>query len=197
MSLINDALKRAGQQPPPPRARLELRPAEAGVHPGRGVGVLAPAVLGLIVIGAVLYLWPSRHGSGVSRPAPLEKPAARIEAAPAPAAGPPAPTPPAATIITASEPAAPALPETGSAGPGVTPAATGAGAEPSPSSAAPPPAPALKLQGIIFQPGRSSANLNGRVVFTGERVGEWRVAEITRDTVTLAGAEGKVVLSLP
>lgn len=61
---------------------------------------------------------------------------------------------------------------------------------------APPAPPPLKLQGIVFNPKRPSAVINGRTVFIGDRVREMRVVAIGRDTATLAGAERKVVLTM-
>jgi hypothetical protein len=61
------------------------------------------------------------------------------------------------------------------------------------------PAPVTyKLQGILFQPGQSSAVINGKSVYAGERVGDARVVSIDRDTVVLVDAEGQTnLLELP
>ena len=64
-------------------------------------------------------------------------------------------------------------------------------AEPSPPALQP-----LKLQAIVFDPRRPSALINGRVVFAGERVREYRVMAIHADNVVLAGAGGTNLLSL-
>ncbi|HVV72693.1 MAG TPA: hypothetical protein VHI52_14530 [Verrucomicrobiae bacterium] len=60
-----------------------------------------------------------------------------------------------------------------------------------------PPKPApLKLQGIVFNPKRPSAVINGRTVFIGDRIREMRVLAITSETATLAGGGKTNILSL-
>jgi len=54
----------------------------------------------------------------------------------------------------------------------------------------------LKLQGIVFNPQRPSALVNGRTVFIGDRVREMRVVAISMATLTLSGAGQTNVLSL-
>jgi hypothetical protein len=61
-----------------------------------------------------------------------------------------------------------------------------------PSTAASP----LKLQGIVFNPRRPSALINGRVMFVGDRVRDLRITAIHPDDVVLAGANRTNVLSL-
>lgn len=57
--------------------------------------------------------------------------------------------------------------------------------------------PPPRLQGIIFHPTRPSAVLNGRLVFVGERLGEWRVTAIDARSVTVVAAGQTNVLELP
>jgi len=56
------------------------------------------------------------------------------------------------------------------------------------------PAP-LKLQGIVFS-ARPSAVINGKTLFVGDRVREFRVVAITQDTAILVGAGRTNILSL-
>jgi hypothetical protein len=51
--------------------------------------------------------------------------------------------------------------------------------------------PPLKVQGIAFDPSKPWAIINGKTVFIGDPVGEFRVKAISKYTVTLAGADGK------
>jgi cytoskeletal protein RodZ len=64
-----------------------------------------------------------------------------------------------------------------------------------PPEAAPKPAP-LKLQGIIFHPTRPSVVINGKLLFVGDPLGEWRVMAIDSRSVTLVGAGKTNVLTL-
>jgi hypothetical protein len=66
----------------------------------------------------------------------------------------------------------------------------------SPVVVAPPKPPAPKLQGILFAVTRPCAIVNGRTVFVGDRINEFRVMAISRDDVTLQSATETNVLSL-
>lgn len=60
-----------------------------------------------------------------------------------------------------------------------------------------PPKPTpLTLQGIVFNPRRPSVVINGKTLFIGERIGQFRVAAIQPDSATLIGAGRTNVLSL-
>lgn len=53
------------------------------------------------------------------------------------------------------------------------------------------PAPAPpKVQGIVYDPVRPWAIVDGRTVFIGDRVREFRVKEIARNTITLEATNG-------
>jgi hypothetical protein len=54
----------------------------------------------------------------------------------------------------------------------------------------------LRLQAIVFHPTRPSAIVTGRSAFVGDRVGEFRVVAIHRESVMLAGAGQTNVLTL-
>ena len=49
----------------------------------------------------------------------------------------------------------------------------------------------LKVQGIAYDPAKPWAIVNGKTVFVGDPVGEFRVKAISKYTVTLTGADGK------
>jgi hypothetical protein len=53
------------------------------------------------------------------------------------------------------------------------------------------PAPVFRVQGIIYDPVRPWAIINGRTVFVGDRVENLLVKTITKNTVTLQAADGK------
>jgi hypothetical protein len=50
--------------------------------------------------------------------------------------------------------------------------------------------PKIRLQGIVYDPVRPGAIVNGQTVYVGSRVGELRVKAILKDTVTLEAADG-------
>jgi hypothetical protein len=60
----------------------------------------------------------------------------------------------------------------------------------------PPKPPEPKLQGILFDAAHPCAIVSGRTVFVGDRVGEFRVAAISKDNLTLQSETETRVLSL-
>lgn len=71
-------------------------------------------------------------------------------------------------------------------------------ATPTPSEpAAPPTFPAMRLQGILYQPSRPAAIINGRTLFIGGHVGKVTVIAITRETATVTWNGQTNVLTLP
>jgi len=186
MSLINDALKRAkqaqqqGKTSPP---SLQFRPVEPAQKPKRGYDWVIPAIVAVIGIFALIFMWPrNKDGSN----APLETKARTLTAAKEP------------------EPASQPVPEKKSSvppepGPSAVPAPTDISIKPA-SPPEPPPAPQpppIRLQAIVYSPTRPSAIINNRTVFIGDRVGDLRVTSITQETTTLIGAgQTNVVLTL-
>jgi hypothetical protein len=65
-----------------------------------------------------------------------------------------------------------------------------------PVVAEPPKPPALKLHAILFDSTRPSIMVNSKTLFVGDRVGELRVAAISRDRALLEGAGQTNVLIL-
>jgi hypothetical protein len=57
------------------------------------------------------------------------------------------------------------------------------------------PAP-LRLQGIVYTPNHSSAVINGKSLFVGDRIRDLRVVAISRNSVTLSAGTQKQVLTL-
>jgi hypothetical protein len=217
MSLINDALKRAKaaqrQAEPPPLAGPQMRPVEAAHQVRRGMGILLPGALGLTALAALLLVWqisPMRGPGALSS----QKPANSVAdwSAPAPARAPSvaepepgrsaepnllAPAPSLAAPVTTSEASSTSPPPTATAA--ITTAtlqtnlATNAG--PIAESVPPKPAP-LKLQAIVFNPARPSALVSGKTLFIGDRIGEFRLISLNKETATLASAAETKVLSL-
>ena len=214
MSLINDALKRAGEQAPPPRAAgPEFRPVANA--PARSV--LIPGLIGavlILLIGAGLLFWKSMQP--VARPVAVQPPAAAapsVAAASQVEAKPVVPKvePPKATVATptpvveptsarvaavkatsSTEPApapsvavAPAAPATVTRQVSEQSAATPVAATPVPSAPAVPQFPELKLQGILYNRSNPSALINGKTLSVGQKVSGARVTKIERDSVTL------------
>lgn len=216
MSLINDALKRAKSvqpQAPPPASGPQFRPAEPDQVVRRGLGVALPIGAVIVALLGLLLTWElSRTSSVGQKPLPgTPELAVRAVAPPSPPiASPPPADPPPAPPITAPEPVAspaskpvavvqtpppavqtPAPPAQAPAALAQTPAETNA----LPVAEAPKP-PSLKLQAIVYHPTRPSAMINGRTLFVGDRVGEWRVASISADSATLSNPTGRKVLNL-
>jgi hypothetical protein len=189
MSLINDALKRARQaQPPTPPAESSnhhLHPVEPAHHVRHGLGVLVPVSFAGLALLVLLLLWQRYEGLKAARNGHGDAPNTLVaEAKSLPIADPaPAPPEPAPAAVAPSAPT-----------PAVTNSApTNAVATPEPPPEKPAP---LKLQGIIYSPNRASAVINGKTVFVGDRIRDFRVVAITRDSATLAGASEKQVLRL-
>jgi hypothetical protein len=65
-------------------------------------------------------------------------------------------------------------------------APTNTGAPAPPAADAPP----MKVQGIMYDPVRPWAIVDGNTVYVGDRMGDFRVKEISKNTITLAGPGG-------
>jgi cytoskeletal protein RodZ len=197
MSLINDALKRAQESqqnnPPEPPSVSALRPVEDDRHRGPGLGLLLSLILMLLIVatGILLLQWMqmNRKTSGATQnagePAASSLALPAVSAAPARKTEPPPTTPEPQTSVQAPPPP-------------VVSAPVAAPAEPVPvaTPVAPPPAKLeFKLQGISYQPGRSTAVINGKSVHTGDRLGEARITAITAESVTLVSAGQTNVLT--
>lgn len=167
MSLINDALKRAKQaqqQKPPEAPPMQFRPVEAGQQPKKSnAGIwIAVAVIALLAIGFV-FRQTRKNGFGSPKEAKAREivPAnpAPQETAPVTPTNAPAPNP---NELASHDTNAPAVDEA-------------------------PAKPAPKLQAVVYQPKRPSAIISGKSVFVGDKVGDFRVVAITRESATLVG----------
>ena len=222
MSLINDALKRAGSAPPPvPSADPESAPppmqpvVERKSHPVWPVVLLPLGLLLLFALAGVL-LWKGYQAKRTAASGAPDNPVAAREHNRA-LTSPPKPT---RTLLRPQEKAALAAPapvETSAPPPTAVkptdprPAQTVAGTGAPPSTSAAPPAqvkpavttsvngsfPAMKLQGIFYRPSNPSVMINNKTLFVGETIGDAKVVAIDRTSVTVECNGQTRVLTLP
>jgi hypothetical protein len=210
MSLINEALKQAGQSgvnavpSASPRAVGVLRPASVPGNSRPLLLVLLPvAFLTALTMAYFVFkqAWSSRPAPvsvADTRPAPAPKPvedwfqpmtpAAKTEPAATPIAPAPAAPAPVASASASVTPGVASVSEAASAP--VTPTVSAPAATPVPAAPATPPPPAFRLQGITFSSTAPSALVNGRTVFVGDEVDGAMVTRIDQRSVTLA-VEGR------
>lgn len=210
MSLINDALKRAKQaqkRPSPPPAGVPLRPAESvrSVNAPRPLlfPILAAALL--VLVGGILIVVALTRGFGLKPGEPVASKSDMVlpkdnpgTAAALPRIAEVAPATRIATPATALQPIPTNPPSTVAA---ITPVVTQSAVTVVSSNALPvvlsPPEPQLpKLQGILYNPARPTAFLNGKSVVVGGRAGEFTVVAITKLAVTLERAGQTNVLAM-
>lgn len=213
MSLINDALKRAeaAQQhtPPPAADHLPLRPVDPQVVVTHGVGLAMPLVFAAMALLLLFFAWRfymdshrAKDGLAVAARAETNQEVlTQSSPEPVPSTSPVASTP-------APQPApVPSLAPTSATAPAPVPNTTSATATNLATSPAPtnqavtsdPPAPKLlplKLQGVVYSKNRPSAVINGKTVFLGDKVREFRVIGIGLDTVVLGATDRTNVLVL-
>ena len=209
MSLINDALKRARQAqqeaPPPPASNLEFRPIEHEQYGRPRVGLAVPTLLALASVLLLFLLWQAVRNPETHEPMEVK---ARTKASPASA--PKAPAVPAVTSaspapVTVVEPVpspSPALAKVSAPEPTISPSnppvlvmVRTESTNPVATEVPKPPPP--KLQTIVFHPTRPSVMINGKTLFVGDKVGEFRVRVIDQESVTLVGNGQTNVLNLP
>ena len=210
MSLINDALKRAKQaqrQTPPPAASIpQLRPAEPP-PPSAGRAVFIIALVTGVAMGTSLFIaWRAFQGSS---PAPRKVPPTELSQSSIQTRQPEAKSSVRTTTSAPLQPlpslVPPALtsdspsPTANLSKLAPTTSAHDSAAENSPAlSIPPPPKPEpLKLQGIVFNPRHPAAMILGKMLFVGDKLGEWQVSAITQDSATLIGPSQTNVLTLP
>lgn len=207
MSLINDALKRAGQSSARPAVPAPIpdamRPAEKATPRGLP-GFFLPVTL-VIFCAAILILSKGvitqRTINAVARPPVV---AARTPAVPPPQVtvktGVPTrpevrpvapPIRSAATAVSNAARSQPVPPRAATTPPSAAPASVGS--RPAPAVVSAPPAQTYKLGGIIYRVSKPSAVINNRTVFIGERVGNGRVKSITRDAVAIEFPGGQLL----
>ncbi len=212
MSLINDALKRAKQAQqqaaPSDSPGPHLRPVEPIPYVRHSVEFLVPATLAVMALLCLFFVWRWANQRGSMN----KEERAKVRALTAPAPVPQTvslPDPPKVAPSTnvhedlslASNPSseAPAIPrqaqptavsEAVQADTAATQAVNSAVQEV-------PKLPPLKLQGIVFSPTRPSAVINGKPLFKGDRIRDFKVVAIGKDSVTLVSPGQTNVLNLP
>jgi len=169
MSRINDALKRAQraqkkQTPAPDMKVPRLPPVESG--PGNAIGWILPGVIGFLLVAACLFIGMALLTRTVTKANSEPKQAVAESVNPA--------------VVPSSIPAPQATPP-----PPTSPASQALPPQPPP---APPPGP--KLQGIVYGAAQPWAIVDGQTVHVGDRLGEFRVKEISPRSVTLEKADG-------
>jgi hypothetical protein len=205
MSLINDALKRTKEvqrQPsssagPSLQLRLLQTPPSAGrgrflSRLGLGGGAVLMAVLGVCFRGqiyrpglrtAFLRVYASQPAKGPAPSAPSPATSAPVAAkADSPFLGPESPEQ--AAQARAGQTTNAPSPNLGSASPPGSAAQSAVKPAPDTGLALP---KGIRLQGIVFDPVRPSAMINGKTIFVGEMFGDFRLAAVDRSSVTLVG----------
>ncbi len=204
MSLINDALKRATQTPPPavPPAGADpsLRPVEYH-RPSTLPLVLVPLLL-LAIFSLAAWLFyegwkQSRRAKSANADLPVAArhfPANSTEPSQS-AKQTKAEKPP------RTEPLLPGGPRPSqmATAPAPTETAPPATNPPAPVAPAPPPKPTfpvLKLQGIFYRPSNPSAVINSKTVYRGDKIERAKVVNIEADSVTVEWEGQTKVLTL-
>jgi hypothetical protein len=225
MSLINDALRRAKQvqqEAHAPLAGPPLRPVDPPVYVRHGVGIIVPVSMTLVALLGLLLLWQIYQRRDAIKQAEANSQATtpaqeKASAQPQPPIATPSPQTSGKPTVTAvsstkHEDAKPPVVTPTLAAANPTPVDSGAAATLSSTNAAsqtsvvsnaapavepavPKPEP-LRLQGIVFNPRRPSTVINGRTLFLGDRIREFRITAIRQDSVTLVGGGRTNVLSL-
>lgn len=211
------------QAPPAASVGPPLRPIEPVPAPRRSLGILLPLGLVGVALSALFLIWtlakkadstgglPVRAQAAVPQESATARPAPEIvsrppETAPAVSNASREPSPagsPAAVLASKAVPGSATatnstIGETTNNSSTVQMANASAqvGSTNSPAAVeAPPQPPPLKLQGIVFSK-RPSAVINGKTLFVGDRIREFRVMAITQDTALLAGGGRTNLLSL-
>ena len=182
MSLINDALKRArqSQQNNPPSGVPPLPPVEPPARGGTGWILVAAAILFLAAAGLFIGVAIFKH----------QAPPAETAKAPEVSTLPPAPARTAAAPVSVAAPVPVSVPA-----PVSTPASNAVlrpATNANPTN--PPPAAPVeqlpRLQGIIFNAAHPLAIVNGKTVNVGDRVGDYQVKQILKNSVVFQRPDG-------
>jgi hypothetical protein len=190
---------------------MQFRPVEPEQRPRHGLSLMLPAILGVVALLALLIIWQLTQKRGTTAPTEVNvKPAPVVQVTPATQAA-PAPLAP-APEVPALAPQPKPVPEAVSSTPPVTNTVVALATNAAPTAVAvqesevtnapvviapPPPKPTpLRLQAIVFSPTRPSAMVSGRTLFIGDKLGEFRVKGIDKDSLTLVSAGQTNVLTL-
>ena len=211
MSLINDALKRAKQaqqKNAPPAAGSTLRPAEPARPVAAPRSILLPilAAAALVLVGAILIVVALSRGLRSKSAEPAESRPITVShndqpkdattlSQPANISSRPDQPIQRATIQTTPTNEPP--PTVSVAAPSATQIVVSAEGTNAATVVQVPAEPQLpRLQGILFNPARPTAFLNGKSVVVGGRAGEYTVVAITKQAVTVERAGQTNVLKL-
>ncbi|MCI0744237.1 MAG: hypothetical protein L0Y58_02425 [Verrucomicrobia subdivision 3 bacterium] len=182
MSLINDALKKASQNAPPPQVDAAAPPYRPAVHetpPRWPLFVVPPLAIAVLALGALLLVrgWRgSRPEVNVTAHARESGSTQRLDAA--------KPVEPDAANTIAPSNSTVAL----------APTNVAAAAPSAPSVAT---FPTLKVQGIFWRPTRPSVLINNKTLFVGEKIDRIKVIAIDQESVTIEWNDEQRVLTLP
>jgi hypothetical protein len=207
MSLINDALKRANQNQPPPDATPPGAPmiavTEAAAGPKKSSDRLVPVLVVAMLCASVFFFWKWRQASGASQRPDL------VEQAVAPARVEVRSTDPASTIAETEEPAASvaspaprnAVERAIATGPVVVAPTAAPRSEPvavqAPPVMAPTPTTPIRLQAILFRLRNPTVIINGRTLELGQSTDGATVVDIQRNHVVVERGGRREKLELP
>jgi hypothetical protein len=201
MSLINDALKRASeaqqkaQQTPPPE--LKFREIDAREGGPKRFGWVLPSAITACVLLVAFGFWqmnnghrgnPEKNVAPNAKPESGEKSSADTESLKVHARE--------QEPLPAAPLAAPKMPEPVQTENAAVVAVSGTTIQETTALSETAPKPGPKLQGIVFNPRMPSATISGKMVFVGEKVGDWKVVAINKESATLVGAAGTNILKL-
>ena len=173
MSRINDALKLAQEKNSAPNAALPPLPPATSSLP---TNWFLPLTVGALVAIACFFIGLS-FAKRPSEPTPAVQRTVTASARQQTSIEPPAP----ASSVAAAAPA-------------VTNVVSKPVATIAPLPVARPVLP--RLQGIAYNSGRPWAIIDGKTVYTGDSIGNFRVTKMTPNSVVLAGNDGTNTLSL-
>ena len=189
MSLINDALKRAKQvqteSTPAPAPEPEFRPVDLQEADSAPKNLIPTVIISVIAVLALLFIWRSFQGSDSGQSSETIVSARSPE--PASQANVPIAIDPDLAQAAQPLPSEPALPT-------VNPAAASVDTKPAVIETVP---KGPRLQAVVYHPKRPSAIIDGKTVFVGDNLEDFRVAKISKMSVTLSSGKEQVVLKLP
>jgi hypothetical protein len=189
MSLINDALKRAKQvqteSTPAPAPEPEFRPVDPQEADPVTQNLVAPIIISVIAVLALLFIWRSFQGSDNGQGQETIVSARSPEAA----SEPEVPSDVDPDIAQAAQPL-PTDPEL----PSVVPATAAVDTKLAVIETVP---KGPRLQAVVYHPKRPSAIIDGKTVFIGDNFEDFRVAKISKTSVTLSSGKEQLVLKLP
>jgi hypothetical protein len=198
MSLINDALKRANEAQHAPAPELKFREVDPRQARAKRFGWMLPAAITACVLIGVFAVWQMNNGHGEKN---VARPSARAEANKeasqdsgllrvhareeqvlpgAALAASKAPEPAQSEKVAVIAVGGTTIQETTKSEVTNAPSSTEAAVV----------KPGPKLQGIVYNPKNPSATISGKPVFVGEKVGEWKVVAIDKESATLVALSG-------